>query len=116
MAVHNFAFPVIPGKEDLARQLAAEAVGEHAADYSSLMEQSGTTRVTWTLNETPAGTFVLVWYEAEEVLAIFDVLAKSTNSDANWMRGRIEEVGGMQLSGPPPGPAPELILEWPPRT
>jgi hypothetical protein len=32
---------------------------------------------------------------------------------ANWMRGRIEQAGGIELTGPPPGPAPELILEWP---
>lgn len=113
MAVHNFAFPVLPGKEDLARQFAKEALGEHREDYTSLMKASGTTRVTWTLNETPAGMFILVWYEADDVLAIFDILANSTDADAAWMRGRIEEVGGIEMTGPPPGPPPELILAWP---
>ena len=114
MPVHNFAFPVVPGKEDLARHFAKEVVSDHADDYASLMEDSGTTRVTWTLQETPAGTFILVWYEADDVLRIFDVLAARRNDAAAWMRGRIEECGGIELSGPPPGPAPELILEWPP--
>lgn len=112
MPVHNFAFPVQPGKEDLARKFAEEVHGEHADHYADLMRRSGTTRVTWTLNETPAGTFILVWYEADEVLAIFDVLT-GDDAAASWMRGRIEEVGGIELTGPPPGPAPELILEWP---
>ena len=114
MPVHNFVFPVLAGKEDLARQFANEVLGDHADDYASLMEASGTTRVTWTLQETPAGTFILVWYEAEEVLKIFEVLATGTDAAAAWMRGRIEECGGIELSGPPPGPRPELILEWPP--
>jgi hypothetical protein len=78
------------------------------------MERSGTTRVTWTLNETPVGTFILVWFEADQPLAIFEVLATSADDAASWMRGRIEEIGGIELAGPPPGPAPELILEWPP--
>lgn len=114
MPVHNFAFPVQPGKEDVARRFAAEVYGEHADHYADLMKRSGTTRATWTLNQTPAGTFILVWYEADEVLAIFDVLANSEDDAANWMRGRIEESGGIELTGPLPGPAPELILEWPP--
>lgn len=113
MPVHNFAFPVVPGKEDVARKFSQEALGEHRDHYDSLMKASGTTRVTWTLSETPGGTFILVWYEADEVQAIFDILATSTDDDANWMRSRIEETGGIELTGPLPGPPPELILEWP---
>jgi hypothetical protein len=114
MPVHSFIFPVVLGKEDLARQFAKEVLTDHAGDYASLMEESGTTRVTWTLQETPAGTFILVWYEAAEVLKIFEILAARADDAAAWMRGRIEECGGIVLSGPPPGPTPELILEWPP--
>lgn len=113
MAVHNFVFPVVAGKEELARHFAKEAASDHADDYTALMEASGTTRVTWTMQETPAGTCILVWYEADEVLKILQVLATRTDAAASWMRGRIEECGGIDLSGPPPGPAPELILEWP---
>lgn len=43
--------------------------------------------------------------------AIFDILANSTDADATWMRGRIEEIGGIEMTGPPPGPPRELILE-----
>ncbi len=114
MPVHNFAFPIQPGKEDLARKFAEEVRGAHAEHYADLMERSGTTRVTWTLTETPTGTFILVWFEADEVLAIFDILAQGTDAAAGWMRSRIEEMGGVELTGPPPGPAPELILVWPP--
>lgn len=112
MPVFNFAFPVVPGKEDVARKFAIEALGEHADHYTDLMSRSGTTRVTWTLNQTPVGTFILVWYEADDVLAIFDIL-QGTDDAATWMRGRIEESGGIALTGPLPGPQPELILEWP---
>ncbi|MBX7161668.1 MAG: hypothetical protein K1X95_15375 [Acidimicrobiia bacterium] len=113
MTAYNFAFPVQPGKTDLARKFAAEVHAEHADHYTDLMERSGTTRVTWTLNDTPAGMFILVWYEATEPLAIFEVLATSDDDAANWMRGRIEECGGIELTGPLPGPAPEVVLEWP---
>ncbi len=61
MGVHNFAFPVLPGREDEARRFAEEAVGSHAEHYTSLMKASTTTRVTWTLQQTPGGSFILVW-------------------------------------------------------
>lgn len=114
MAAYNFAFPVLPGKEDEARQFAEEAVGKHAELYRSLMKASGTTRVTWTLQQTPNGSFILVWFEAEEPQKIFEVLATRTGEDADWMRGRIQEVGGTDMRQPMPGPQPELIMEWPP--
>lgn len=113
MGVYNFAFPVLPGKEDEARKFAEEAVGSHAEHYTSLMRASGTTRVTWTFQETPTGSFILVWFEADEVHKIFEILATRTGEDADWMRGRIKDVGGVDMREPMPGPQPELILEWP---
>jgi hypothetical protein len=115
MTVYNFAFPVVEGQEDKARKFAEEATGTHRDHYDSLMKASGTTRVSWTLQYTPAGAFILVWYEAVDPQAIFEILATGTGDDAAWMRGRIKDVGGVDMATewPPPGPQPELILEWP---
>lgn len=95
MSVYNFAFPVLPGKEDEARKFGEEAVGSHAEHYTSLMKMSGTTRVTWTLQQTPTGSFMLVWFEADEVHKIFEVLATRTGEDADWMRGRIKTLAAL---------------------
>jgi hypothetical protein len=113
MGVRNFAFPVLPGKEDDARKFGEEAVGSHGEHYTSLMKASGTTRVTWTLQQTPTGSFILVWFEADDVQKIFEVLAKRSGEDADWMRGRIKDIGGVDMREPLPGPQPELIMEWP---
>lgn len=115
MTVHNFAFPVLEGHEDSARKFAEEAVGSYRDHYDALMRASGTTRVTWTLQQAPAGAFLLVWFEADDPQLIFRILATETGEDAAWMRGRIQEVGGVDMATdwPPPGPQPELILEWP---
>lgn len=113
MPVHNFAFPVAPGNEDMARRFAIEAMGEHRGHYDALMEASGTTRVTWTLDQTPVGSFILVWFEAQDVHEIFEILAEGTDPAATWMRGRVEEISGIDMTQPPPGPPQELILEWP---
>lgn len=113
MAAFNFAFPVLPGKEAEALKFAQEALGSHRQHYNSLMKASGTTRVTWSLQETPTGTVLLVWFEANDVQAIFELLGKGTGDDAVWMRGRIKEVGGVDMSEGQPGPQPKLILDWP---
>jgi hypothetical protein len=56
---------------------------------------------------------MLVWFEADEVHKIFEVLATRTGEAADWMRGRITDVGGAGLRKPMPGPPPEVIMEWP---
>src|SRR5262245_16114255 len=113
MAVHNFAVPVLPGKENAARAFAKEAVGSHAHHYTSLMKASGTTRVTWTFQPTPASALLLVWFEADDVTRIFQILATRSGEDADWMRARIKEVGGFDMQQPMPGSPPELVMEWP---
>lgn len=115
MTVYSFAFPVLEGQEEDGRKFAQEALGTHREHYDSLMKASGTTRVTWTLQETPVGAFILVWYEAGDPQTIFDILATGDGDDAAWMRGRIKDVGGVDMTKdwPPPGPEPELILDWP---
>ena len=113
MAVFNGAFPVLPGKEGDARKFAEEALGSHGDHYDALMEASGTSRVTWTIQQTPAGTFLLVWFEAEDIGAIFEHLATGTGEDADWMRGRVKDVTGLDMTEPADDPLPEVILEWP---
>jgi len=113
MAVYNFAFPVLPGREGEARKFAQDALGAHRQHYNSLMKASGTTRVTWSLQQTPAGSFMLVWFEAKDVQAIFELLGKGTGDDAAWMRGWIKNVGGVDMTQGPMDSQPEIILEWP---
>ncbi len=87
--------------------------GSHRDQYDALMKASGTSRVTWTIQKTPAGTFLLVWYEAEDIEAIFEHLATGTGEDAHWIRGRVKDVTGLDMTEPADGPLPEVILEWP---
>lgn len=112
MGVFNGAFPVPAGKEDEAREFAQEASGSHRSDYDALMRASTTRRVTWTLQPTQVGTMLSVWFEADDPDAIFRILATSSGDDAAWMRGRILDVLGLDMTVPPEGPPPEEILAW----
>ena len=112
MAVFNAMFPVLPGKEDDARKFAEEAQGSHRDQFGAFQKASGTSRETWTLQQTPAGAFMLVWFDCNDLEAAFEHMATATGEDADWMRGRIKDLSGVDMSQPDDSPPPEVILEW----
>lgn len=112
MAVANFMIPVLAGKEGDARKFAEEAMGSNRHHFDSMQNATETSRETWTIQETPGGTFMLVWIEAPDVEAGFEHMATATGDDAVWMRGRIKDVTGMDMSEADGGPQAEVILEW----
>ncbi len=110
MAVFNGAFPVLPGKIDAARTFAGAIAGNRSAEFGAMQKRSGTTRETWSLQETPAGAFILVWFEGNLEQAFGD-LATATDDFTVWFRGQIQSVTGVDMSQPAEG-GPELLLEW----
>jgi hypothetical protein len=110
MAVFNGAFPILPGKTDAARSFASDVAGSRAAEFKDMHKRGGTTRETWSLQETPAGAFMLVWFEGDPEKAFGD-LATATDSFTVWFRGQVKHVTGVDLSEPAEG-GPELLLQW----
>jgi hypothetical protein len=112
MAVFNGAFPVLPGKADEVRAFAREVSGPKKAGYDAQQRREGITRETWSLQELPDGSaLVLVWFEAADIEAAFADLAAANDEYAKWFRGRVKEITGVDLTEPAEG-GPELVLEW----
>jgi hypothetical protein len=111
MAIFNGAFPILPGKEADARAFAKEVTGPRKADYDTIQRRQGITRETWSFQETPAGAFMLVWIEAEDIDAAFGDMAAANDAATVWLRGRVQEVTGVDMTQPAEG-APELLVEW----
>lgn len=111
MAVFNGAFPVLPGKEDAARAFAAAVHGPKRTDFEAMQARSKVTRETWSVQQTPAGTFMLVWFDGD-VDAAFTDLATAQDDFTVWFRGQIGDVTGVDMSQPDDGPPPELVLDW----
>ena len=111
MGVYNGAFPVLPGKEDAGRALAAALSGPKKAEFDAMQARSGATRETWAMQETAAGTFILVWFDGD-VEAGFADLATAQDDFTVWFRGQVEEVTGVDLSVADDSPPPELVLDW----
>jgi hypothetical protein len=61
--VFNVMFPVQKGKEEDARAFAAETIGARRSGFDAHHARAGNIRETWALQETPMGSFLLVWFE-----------------------------------------------------
>ena len=112
MGVFNGVFPVLPGKEDAMRAYAAEVNGARRTDFTAAQIALGITRQTWTHQQTPDGSLVLVWFEAADVEKVFADFARATDEYNVWSRSQILEITGIDMSQPDDAPPPEVIVEW----
>lgn len=113
MAVFNGAFPILPGKEQAGRDFAAACMGERRKGFDELQTTSRLTRETWALQETPMGSFMLVWFEAPDIEKAFVDLATANNDFTNWFIGQVKDLTGVDLSAPPESPPPDVLVDWP---
>jgi hypothetical protein len=111
MAVFNGAFPIVAGKENAARAFAAETIGARKADFEALQARSNITRETWAMQETPMGSFMLVWFEGDVEKAFSD-LAGDNSEFGTWFKAQALELTGVDLGAPPGGPLPEVLIDW----
>jgi hypothetical protein len=111
MGVFNGVFPILAGKEEDARAFAAETVGARLAGYEAHHTRVGNTRETFTLQETPMGSLLLVWFEGDVQKAFVD-LATDDSDFMRWFRSRVLDVTGVDLAATPGGPPPELLFDW----
>ena len=111
MGFFNGVFPVLPGQEDTARVLSKEVSGPRAEAFKECQARCGVTEETWALQETPAGTFWLVFFKGD-VEKTFTNLATSDEDFEKWFRAQVLQISGVDLAQPPAGPPPENIFEW----
>jgi hypothetical protein len=112
MSVFNGVFPIQAGKEKAARAFAAETFGARRSDFEVQLKRGDITRETWSLQETPMGSFMLVWFEGDVEKAFAD-LATNESEYATWFRAQVLDVTGVDLGVPPAGPLPAVLIDYP---
>jgi hypothetical protein len=112
MAVFNGAFPILAGKEQDGRDFAAACMGERRKGFETEQARSGITRETWALQETPMGSFMVVWFEAPDIEKAFTDLATAGNEFSNWFLGQVKDVTGVDLGAPLESPPPDVLVDW----
>jgi hypothetical protein len=59
----------------------------------------------------PMGSFLLVWFEGDVEKAFAD-LATNDSEFMTWFRGQVLVLTGVDLSAPPEGPPPAVLVDW----
>jgi hypothetical protein len=104
------AFPILPGRRELARALLGEIADERQADFTRAGRRLALTRVHWFLVDAAGVEQVVVYLEGSDVLASLDALVRSRDPFDRWFKSRLAEVTGIDLNDPPEGMRPPELL------
>jgi hypothetical protein len=113
MAVFNAAFPILPGKLELAKAFGRDAVGPRRPELEDFQKRRGVIRETWSIQETgDGGGFSVVWIESPDPEKAIITAAEDTSEFGSWFRDRVKEINGIDLAAVPPAPVPTVTLDW----
>jgi hypothetical protein len=106
-------FPVLPGKTEADIRSISERFKSDPEEYAESRRRGGVTleRAYW--QHTPMGDFVVAYVESTG--PIEQVLAAQAQSDLaidKFFVEKVQEIHGIDLTQPMPGPAPEVLGEW----
>ena len=103
--------PIVEGKLEAWKAWASELKGPRQSELNSYNQRYRLTRHDAWLAETPMGPVVVVLQEGPGADDVMAKLSSSTVPFDLWFAGKVEEVHGLDVSAPPPGPMPELYLQ-----
>ena len=106
------AFPVLPGKEEDIRRLAAEMAGPRRQEAEQFYRSFGILRESWHYQETPHGPLVIgVTEVGEEPGVRAREYADSIRPFDSWFKEQIRNLTGIDPSIQPLGPPTEVIFD-----
>ena len=114
MAVLQFVAPILTGKFDQWKELHATMAkgGKNEKAWKAQMRRYGIQRQYASLQKTPMGDFVVLFFEGDEPGAMMAGLGSSDNEFDKFFAQQIKDIHGIDVNVPPPGPISELVLEY----
>ncbi|HEV3124280.1 MAG TPA: DUF6176 family protein [Candidatus Dormibacteraeota bacterium] len=106
--------PILPGKE-AALKAFTEQLAARLDEYVASRRSKGMTMERVYSMETPQGTMVTAYFEAEGDMDFPALNQKLTASDKDidkFFVNGLHDIHGIDFSQPMPGPGPEKALEW----
>ena len=112
MASLAMAFPILPGKTEQLKHFIQEMAGPRRSEYEASRKRVGLTREVTSLQQTPQGDMLIVYYEVQDIQRMFEAMAMSQEPFDIWFLENVKEIHGVDPSQPMPGPFPETLLDW----
>lgn len=106
-------FPLLPGKSDDDARRISDGFRERPQEYTESRRRLGVSLERAYLQSTPMGSFVIAYSESERGFDAF--VAETVKSELpidRFFVDTVRELHGVDLTQPPPGPAPETIGAW----
>ena len=113
MAMIVRAFPVLPGKEDAAREF-AKAVGDRRrSETASFLQGFGVRRESWHLQRAAHGLQIIVVTDVEDPpLEKARAYGASQGTYERWFKDNVKALCGVDPDVQPLGPPTETIFSW----
>lgn len=105
------AFPVLPGKEQEIRKLAAEMAGPRRQDAEEFYKSFGVHRESWHFQETPHGPIVIGVTEVDDAEKKAPQYAQSQRAFDRWFKDQVRNLTGVDPDTQPLGPPSEVIFD-----
>jgi hypothetical protein len=106
------AFPVLRGKEEDVRKLAAEMAGPRREEAREFFRSFGVVRESWHYQETPHGPLVIGVTEVDgDLSAIAQEYAESSRPFDCWFKDQVKNLSGIDPDVQPLGPPSEVIFD-----
>lgn len=110
MALFAIAVPIPAGKTEAWRGFMNELKGARRSGFTTSRRALGVRERTF-LQSTPMGDMVIVTLEGPNPVAAFRNFGQGSDSFTRWFVEQVKEIHGLDLSSPPAGPMPEMIID-----
>jgi hypothetical protein len=107
-----FALPLLPGQEATGREFAAEVLGPRRQEWEASERRLGITKENWYVQPWPQSGVVIVYFEAADPARALEQFGQSQAPFDIWFKQQVQNLCGVDMNQPPPGPLPEVIFEW----
>jgi hypothetical protein len=112
MAVNAMALPILPGKLEAWRQYNSQINGPRRSEFEDMLRRHGVTRWLVWRQQTPQGDLLVTFQETKGQESALGSIRASDHPFDVWFKEQLKGFTGLDLSQPPPGPPPELVMQY----
>jgi hypothetical protein len=105
------ALPVKPGQAAQLRTVSADLLGARRQEFEKSEQRIGIPREAWYLQPSPMGDLLLIWAEADDIVAALTGFIQSRDPFDVWLKQQVLEATGIDLNQPPES-TPEALMDW----